>query len=73
VSDDGTIDVMIRWDHRITDAAFIGTELSRLETILNNQIADELLALVSAERSAAAPAPAERIGSAGAREFTSTT
>ena len=49
VSDDGAIDVMIRWDHRITDAAFIGGELSRLEQILNNQVADEILALASAE------------------------
>jgi hypothetical protein len=53
VSDDGTIDVMIRWDHRITDAAFIGLELSRLEQILNHQIADEMLA--SSERGATAP------------------
>ena len=44
VSDDGAIDVMIRWDHRIADAAFIGGELSRLEQILNNQLADDILA-----------------------------
>jgi hypothetical protein len=36
---------MVRWDHRITDAADIGTALLRLEHILNNQVADELLAL----------------------------
>jgi hypothetical protein len=47
VSDDGAIDVMIRWDHRITDAAVIGVEMSRLEQILNGPIADELLALAS--------------------------
>jgi hypothetical protein len=71
---DGTIDVMIRWDHRITDAADIGVELSRLEQILNQEIADEMLALASTERAAAAPA--ERIGRSltggMSREFTST-
>jgi hypothetical protein len=55
VSDDGSIDVMIRWDHRITDAAFIGVALSRLEQILNHQIADEMLAIASSERGATAP------------------
>jgi hypothetical protein len=45
VTGDGSIDVMVRWDHRITDAADIGIALSRLEQILNNQVADELLAL----------------------------
>lgn len=73
LSDKGTIDVMIRWDHRITDAALIGTELLRLEQILNNQIADEMLALAAAEPGAAASSPAARIGSGAAREFTGTT
>jgi hypothetical protein len=76
VSDDGAIDVMIRWDHRITDAAFVGGELSRLEQILNNQIADEILALVAKERGSAAPALTKRIdpGLTGgiSREFTNT-
>jgi hypothetical protein len=76
LSSDGTINIMIRWDHRITDAAFIGAELSRLEQILNNQIADEMLALASTERGAAAPALTERIrpGLTGgiSREFTNT-
>ena len=62
LSSDGTINVMIRWDHRITDAAVIGVELSRLEQILNNQIADEMLALAATERGAAAAALRERIG-----------
>jgi hypothetical protein len=44
VADDGRIDVMIRWDHRVTDAAVIGLALSRLEQILNGPVADELLA-----------------------------
>jgi hypothetical protein len=41
---DHTIDVVIRWDHRVTDAAMIATVLSRLEQVLNTQIAAELLA-----------------------------
>jgi hypothetical protein len=77
VSDDGAIDVMIRWDHRIADAAFIGGELSRLEQILNNQLADEILALVANERAVAAPTLARRIdpglASGISREFTNTT
>src|SRR3984957_10363790 len=74
MSDDGTIDVMIRWDHRITDAAFIGAELSRLEQILNHQIADEILALAATERGvAAALTEGNSPGRSGkiSREFTS--
>jgi hypothetical protein len=76
LASDGTIDVMIRWDHRITDAALIGVELSRLERILNHQIADEMLALAATERQAAAPAVTE-LASPGltgrvSREFTRT-
>jgi hypothetical protein len=76
LASDGTIDVMIRWDHRITDAAVIGVELSRLEQILNHQIADEMLALAATERQAAAPAVTELAnpGLTGrvSREFTRT-
>jgi hypothetical protein len=74
VSNDGTIDVMIRWDHRITDAAFIGTALSRLEHILNHQVAGEMQALAATERGEAAPALTERIGSSRgiSREVTHT-
>jgi hypothetical protein len=75
LSGDGTIDVMIRWDHRITDAAFIGEVLSRLEQILNNPIADEMLAFAATERGAAAQTT-ERTGPGLSgkisREFTST-
>ena len=60
IADDGSIDVMVRWDHRITDAADIGMALSRLEQILNNLVADELLALAPEEQD---PALHERIGS----------
>ena len=41
---DQTINVVIRWDHRVTDAAMIATVLTRLEQVLNGQIAAELLA-----------------------------
>jgi hypothetical protein len=37
-----TIDVVIRWDHRITDAALIAKTLTRLEQVLNTEIAAEL-------------------------------
>jgi hypothetical protein len=41
---DQTIDVVIRWDHRLTDAAMIAHVLTRLEQVLNTEIAAELLA-----------------------------
>jgi len=34
VEQDQTIDVVIRWDHRITDAALIAKVLTRLEAVL---------------------------------------
>jgi hypothetical protein len=42
VGPDQTIDVVIRWDHRITDAALIAKALTRLEQVLNGEIAAEL-------------------------------
>ena len=42
VAPDQTIDVVIRWDHRITDAALIAKALTRLEQVLNGEIAAEL-------------------------------
>lgn len=42
VEPDQTIDVVIRWDHRITDAALIAKTLTRLEQVLNTEIAGEL-------------------------------
>lgn len=39
-----TIDVMIRWDHRVADAALIAKTLARLEQVLNTEIAAELRA-----------------------------
>lgn len=62
VSDDGTIDVMIRWDHRVTDAAVIGLALSRLEQILNGVVADELGAAPTGAASSPAPKPVRQAG-----------
>ena len=42
VGPDQTIDVVVRWDHRITDAALIAKALTRLEQVLNSEIAAEL-------------------------------
>jgi hypothetical protein len=42
VAQDQTVDVVIRWDHRITDAATIAGALTRLEQVLNSEIAAEL-------------------------------
>jgi hypothetical protein len=41
---DQTIDVILRWDHRITDAALIARVLTRLEQVLNGEISAELRA-----------------------------
>jgi hypothetical protein len=38
------IDVILRWDHRVTDAAVIARVLTRLEQVLNTEISAELLA-----------------------------
>jgi hypothetical protein len=42
VAADQTINVVIRWDHRITDAALIAKTLTRLEQVLNTEIAAEM-------------------------------
>ena len=39
---DRRIDVIIRWDHRVTDAAFMAGILTRLERVLNAEISAEL-------------------------------
>ena len=41
---DQTIDVVLRWDHRVTDAALMARALSRLEQVLNTEISAELRA-----------------------------
>jgi hypothetical protein len=45
VKPDQSIAVMIRWDHRITDAALIAKTLTRLEQVLNTEISAELRGL----------------------------
>jgi hypothetical protein len=42
VGPDRRIDVVIRWDHRVTDAAFMARVLTRLEQVLNTEISAEL-------------------------------
>jgi hypothetical protein len=42
VGPDQRIDVVIRWDHRITDAAVVAKAMTRLEQVLNTEIAAEL-------------------------------
>lgn len=44
VGPDHSLDVVVRWDHRVTDAALIAKSLIRLEQALNGSIADELRA-----------------------------
>ena len=39
---DQTIEVVLRWDHRVTDAAPMAKALNRLEQVLNGEIAAEL-------------------------------
>ena len=41
---DQSIEVVVRWDHRITDAALMAKTLTRLEQVLNSEIAGELRA-----------------------------
>lgn len=45
VEADQTMEVIIRWDHRVTDAALIAKILTRLEQVLNGEIASEIRAL----------------------------
>jgi hypothetical protein len=44
VAADQTVDVVLCWDHRITDGAFIARILIRLEQVLNTEIAAEVRA-----------------------------
>jgi len=54
---DQTIDVVIRWDHRITDAALIAKALTRLEQVLNTEIAAE----IRGQRQQAEPKPVRAV------------
>ena len=51
-SADHRIDVILRWDHRVTDAAVIARVLTRLEQVLNTEISAELLAPSARKRAA---------------------
>jgi hypothetical protein len=42
VEPDHGVNVVIRWDHRITDAAVIAKAMTRLEQVLNTEISAEL-------------------------------
>jgi hypothetical protein len=44
VRPDQTLDVVLRWDHRVTDAAPMAKALTRLEQVLNTEIAAEIRA-----------------------------
>jgi hypothetical protein len=57
VGQDQTIDVVIRWDHRVADAAFIATTMTRLEQVLNTEVAAEL----RSQRPQAEPKPIRAI------------
>jgi hypothetical protein len=45
IAPDGTVAVRIIYDHRVLDGATVARALARLETILNTDMADELLQL----------------------------
>lgn len=44
VGSDQTVEVVLRWDHRVTDAAPMAVALNRLEQVLNDEIAAEIRA-----------------------------
>jgi hypothetical protein len=53
VGPDQTIDILIRWDHRVTDGAMIARTAIRLEQVLNGEIAAELRASAPSGRGSA--------------------
>src|ERR1700761_4734392 len=59
VRPDQTMDVMIRWDHRVSDAPLTARTLTRLEQVLNGEIAGEF----RAQRQPAEPKPVRAVGS----------
>ncbi|TKW77996.1 MAG: 2-oxo acid dehydrogenase subunit E2 [Bradyrhizobium icense] len=59
VRPDQTIDVVLRWDHRVTDAAPMAKALTRLEQVLNAEIAAE----IRANRHQSGPKPVRAVGS----------
>jgi hypothetical protein len=57
VEPDQSIEVLIRWDHRITDATFITGVLTQLEQVLNSEISAEL----RGQRQQAEPKPVRAV------------
>ncbi|MBR0798187.1 acyltransferase [Bradyrhizobium jicamae] len=45
IKPDQTVDVVLRWDHLVCDAALVTRTLSRLEQVLNSEISAELRAI----------------------------
>jgi hypothetical protein len=45
VRPDNSMELLFHWDHRIFDGVLAARALQRLEEVLNNEIADELLAM----------------------------
>jgi hypothetical protein len=59
---DQTIDVVLRWDHRVTDAALIARAMTRLEQVLNTEISAELRSQRPAEPKQAELKTARAVG-----------
>ena len=59
VGPDQGIDVVLRWDHRVADAAPMAQALTRLEQVLNSEIAAE----IRANRSQSEPKPVRAVRS----------
>jgi hypothetical protein len=45
ISEDGSVNVRIHYDHRVMDGANVARALERFEQILNNEVASELTSL----------------------------
>ena len=41
---DGTMEIIFHWDHRIYDGVPVGSILDRMEAVMNNEIAEEIIA-----------------------------
>jgi hypothetical protein len=59
VGPDQSLDVVLRWDHRVTDAAPMAKALTRLEQVLNSEIAAE----IRANRQQSEPKQVRAVGS----------
>jgi hypothetical protein len=59
VGPDQSLDVVLRWDHRVTDAAPMAKALTRLEQVLNTEIAAE----IRADRPQSEPKQVRAVGS----------